>query len=83
MEVGHGHPEVGQRLLRSDELIRAREWVTRDSINLDDDYVVASEPGTDGGYIYLVDMAGVTVGYISGSSVKPGTNRRRNTLPCT
>ena len=34
---------------------------------------VASKPGTDGGYNYLVDMAGVTIGYISGSSAKPGT----------
>jgi hypothetical protein len=57
------------------KLSKVREWVSlaRDSVNLDDEYVIASKPGEAGGYNYLVDMAGETVGYISGSDVAPGT----------
>jgi hypothetical protein len=57
------------------KLSKVREWVSlaRDSVNANDGYVVASKPGEDGGYNYLVDMDGETVGYISGSKVEPGT----------
>jgi hypothetical protein len=56
-------------------LTKVREWVRLacDSIYADDNYVVASKPGKDGGRNYLVDMDGETVGYISGSKVEPGT----------
>jgi hypothetical protein len=56
------------------KLSKVREWVSlaRYSVNADDGYVVASKPGEDGGYNYLVDM-GEVVGYISGSKVAPGT----------
>jgi hypothetical protein len=52
-----------------------RNWVSqaRDSINADDEFVVASKPGEDGDCDFLVDMDGQTVGYISGSRVAPGT----------
>ena len=54
---------------------KVKEWVglARDSINNDDGFVVASKPGQNGGYTYLIDMDGETVGYLSGSSVPPGT----------
>jgi len=42
------------------------------SIRDDDRFVVASKPGKDGGYTYLISMDGTTVGYLSGSSVPPG-----------
>jgi len=54
---------------------KVKEWVglARDSINNDDEFVVDSKPGQNGGYNYLVYMDGETVGYLSGSSVTPGT----------
>lgn len=54
---------------------KLREWVSLavDSIYLDDNFVVASKPGENGGYNFLVDMNGKTVGYISGSKVPSGT----------
>jgi hypothetical protein len=54
---------------------KLRGWVSLavDSIYLDDDFVVASKPGENGGYNFLVDMNGATVGYISGSNFPPGT----------
>jgi hypothetical protein len=42
------------------------------SIRADDQYIVASKPGKDGGYTYLISMDGTTVGYLSGSSVPLG-----------
>jgi hypothetical protein len=74
------------------------DWVTRAraSVNKDDEHVVASKRGTDGGYNFLVDM-GEPVGYLSGSRVPPGTRPPANhvavyldakgnvvtTFPCT
>jgi hypothetical protein len=54
---------------------KVKEWVglARDSINNDDNFVVDSKPGQNGGYNYLVYMDGETVGYLSGYSVTPGT----------
>jgi hypothetical protein len=54
---------------------KVKEWVglALDSIYNDDGFVVASKPGQNGGYTYLVSMDGKTVGYLSGSSVPPGT----------
>lgn len=54
---------------------KAKGWVEQavDSIYHDDGFVVASKPGQNGGYTYLIDMAGKTVGYLSGSAVPPGT----------
>jgi hypothetical protein len=51
------------------------KWVGMaiDSIYDDDGFVVASKPGQNGGYTYLVSMNGETVGYLSGSSVPLGT----------
>jgi hypothetical protein len=42
------------------------------SIREDDRFIVASKPGKDGGYTYLISMDGTTVGYLSGSSVPAG-----------
>lgn len=60
---------------RTRDLDQVREWVSlaRDSVNADDGFVIASKPGEKGGYNFLVDMDGQTVGYISGSAVPPGT----------
>lgn len=59
---------------RTRELDQVREWVSlaRDSVNANDDFVIRSRPGEKGGYNFLVDMDGQTVGYISGSAVPPG-----------
>ena len=56
------------------KLPQLRKWVgmALDSIYLDDRFVVASKPGTAGGYVYLVSMDGAEVGYLSGASVPPG-----------
>jgi hypothetical protein len=53
------------------KLDRVKDWVNLalDSINANDRFVVASKPGKDGGYNYLVYMGGVKVGHLSGSSV--------------
>jgi hypothetical protein len=55
---------------------QVKNWVgmALDSIYLDDPFVVASTPGANGGYTYLVAMDGTTVGYLSGASVEPGAN---------
>lgn len=57
------------------KLSTVQGWVSlaRDSVNADDDFVVASKPGADGGHNFLVDMDGQTVGYLSGSDVPTGT----------
>ncbi len=56
-------------------LKQVRTWLTTacNSIKRDDKSVVASKPGEKGGWNYLVDMNGTTVGYLSGSKVPPGT----------
>lgn len=52
-----------------------KEWVqlALDSIKGNDQFVVASKKGANGGWNYLVSMDGATVGYLSGSAVKSGT----------
>lgn len=54
---------------------KVKAWVglALDSIYGDDRFVVASKPGQDGGHNYLISMDGKNVGYLSGSSVPPGT----------
>jgi hypothetical protein len=54
---------------------KVKEWVglALDSIYQDDGFVVASKPGQNGGRNYLISMDGTKVGYLSGSSVTPGT----------
>lgn len=53
---------------------QVQKWVRQacTAIRTDSDAVVASKPGTNGGYNFLVDM-GEPVGYLSGSNVPPGT----------
>jgi hypothetical protein len=52
---------------------KVREWLqlALDSIHGDDDFVVASKRGTEGGYNFLIDMAGKKVGYVSGLGIDP------------
>jgi len=56
------------------KLPQVKKWVRMalDSIYGDDQFVVASKPGTGGTYRYLVSMDGATVGYLSGASVGSG-----------
>jgi hypothetical protein len=56
------------------KLPQVKKWVRMalDSIYEDDQFVVASKPGTGGTYRYLVSMDGATVGYLSGASVGSG-----------
>src|SRR6476469_2794033 len=56
------------------KLTQVNNWVRMalDSIYADDQFVVASNPGTGGTYRYLVSMDGATVGYLSGASVGSG-----------
>lgn len=56
------------------KLATVEAWVikARASVNRDDERVIASKPGTDGGYNFLVDM-GERVGYLSGARVPLGT----------
>jgi hypothetical protein len=61
------------------KLATVEAWVVkaRASVNSDDDRVVASKPGTDGRYDFLVDM-GERVGYLSGALVPLGTQPQAN-----
>lgn len=54
---------------------KVKEWVglALDSIYNDDGFVVDSKPGQNGGRNYLISMGRTKVGYLSGSSVTPGT----------
>jgi hypothetical protein len=62
------------------KLNQVRKWVNQacDSIYYNDEHVVASKPGEKGGYNFLVDMGDTTVGYLSGSSVPPGSKPPAN-----
>jgi hypothetical protein len=54
---------------------KVKEWVglALESIYNDDGFVVDSKPGQNGGRNYLISMGRTKVGYLSGSSVTPGT----------
>ncbi len=56
-------------------LAKVRKWLTTAcaGIKRDDGSVVASKAGEKGGWNFLVDMKGTTVGYLSGSRIPPGS----------
>jgi hypothetical protein len=75
-DVGHfkATPEKANHGVWQGSLSQVRKWVRMalGSIYADDQFVVATKPGTNGSYRYLVSTDGSTVGYLSGFSVPSG-----------
>jgi hypothetical protein len=76
-DISHFSPTMGKPyhgVWGTKKVATVYDWVTRarDAVNKDDEHVVQSKPGTDGGYNFLVDMR-EPVGYMSGSRVPLGT----------
>lgn len=75
-DIAHFHPtkEKPNHGVWQGKLPQVQKWVgmALDSIYLDDRFVVASKPGTNGGHVYLVSMDGTTVGYLSGALAPAG-----------
>jgi hypothetical protein len=73
-KTNHGVWRNPKGMSAEDRRTLVKKWVSKAlrSINTNDDFVVGSKPGLNGGRNYLVSMDGVKVGKLSGSNVPLG-----------